>query len=574
MKKFNLLILIASSVCCLASCGEEKQIFVDEDALKNTIAPCTSIYEIDSKQKFDNYVFNSDSLIFTVDDNLNVVDKEKKPFGTFKDIYRKFIPDEENLFPLCVRVESDASKTSLINLFKGDLKDSLDLTVISSSDAIIEDILKDDNLPYFRAAYDVSKKADFDYDTCRMRANEIGAGILLIGQNQIDVKKVRRTQNMAKCVWCYTEGETKADHYTCMASQALGVVTTDINAYNKSFNRFEYYENPVLLRPQFNIAHRGDCHGFPENSIESCEHAILHGAEALELDFHITKDDKVIVMHDKTTKRTCDKDVEIAKVTYEELKDIKIVKDFGKQDVEPASIPTLDDVVELLNKYPDVILYMETKSVEDRFPQILANEIIKHNLQNRVVIINFESLDVPLSDEIEPLPKQTFAYTKIRQVIPTLWGLDLIWSAITKIGSVEFKTTHKMGYDCNKLVGALLHPDYFDFMKNRGFIPCYWTLKDNETSYLGQVKSGVYGMTNNYAWSYGQLTKEIEVVDTIKDTSNRAEYNIKCTKYNGETYEDTGIVVAHDDNDVIMYEIYFDESNYETAFVTLVRAAI
>lgn len=52
------------------------------------------------------------------------------------------------------------------------------------------------------------------------------------------------------------------------------------------------------------IAHRGFSAKAPENSIEAFELAWKSGADACELDIHLTADGEVVVIHDKDTKRT------------------------------------------------------------------------------------------------------------------------------------------------------------------------------------------------------------------------------------------------------------------------------
>src|SRR5690242_17224727 len=54
------------------------------------------------------------------------------------------------------------------------------------------------------------------------------------------------------------------------------------------------------------IGHRGYCQLAPENTIPSFELAIAAGADLVELDYHQTKDDQLIVIHDAKLDRTTD----------------------------------------------------------------------------------------------------------------------------------------------------------------------------------------------------------------------------------------------------------------------------
>ena len=53
----------------------------------------------------------------------------------------------------------------------------------------------------------------------------------------------------------------------------------------------------------FLVAHRGASHDAPENTLPAFELAWKQGADAIEGDFHLTKDGKIVCLHDYDTKR-------------------------------------------------------------------------------------------------------------------------------------------------------------------------------------------------------------------------------------------------------------------------------
>jgi len=61
--------------------------------------------------------------------------------------------------------------------------------------------------------------------------------------------------------------------------------------------------NPWLERRPLNIAHQGGEDEFPSNTMYAFKQAMKVGADMLELDVGVTKDDQVIVMHDTTVDR-------------------------------------------------------------------------------------------------------------------------------------------------------------------------------------------------------------------------------------------------------------------------------
>ncbi len=64
-----------------------------------------------------------------------------------------------------------------------------------------------------------------------------------------------------------------------------------------------FFSLSVMAQPYI-IAHRGASWLAPENSVASANLAWDLGADAVEIDIYLTKDNKVMVMHDRNTKRT------------------------------------------------------------------------------------------------------------------------------------------------------------------------------------------------------------------------------------------------------------------------------
>jgi glycerophosphoryl diester phosphodiesterase len=63
-------------------------------------------------------------------------------------------------------------------------------------------------------------------------------------------------------------------------------------------SRDKPYELKIPMRQLFNIGHRGAPHRFPENSIASFKAALDLGANGLEFDLCLTRDDQIVIFHD------------------------------------------------------------------------------------------------------------------------------------------------------------------------------------------------------------------------------------------------------------------------------------
>ena len=96
-------------------------------------------------------------------------------------------------------------------------------------------------------------------------------------------------------------------------------------------------------------AHRGDVVNYPENSLEAILSAIMLGADAVEIDVRLTKDNVPVLMHDETLTRTTDwnrkcgrnglpKSPKIEDWTYEELRELRLI--YNGEPTE-SLIPTL-----------------------------------------------------------------------------------------------------------------------------------------------------------------------------------------------------------------------------------------
>lgn len=89
------------------------------------------------------------------------------------------------------------------------------------------------------------------------------------------------------------------------------------------------------------FAHRGlHNEGIPENTIEAFQNAFQNNFD-IELDIQMTKDDKIVVFHDKNLKRLCDVDFILEDMDYDEIKEYTILN--SKQ-----TIPLLEEVLYLI----------------------------------------------------------------------------------------------------------------------------------------------------------------------------------------------------------------------------------
>jgi glycerophosphoryl diester phosphodiesterase len=134
------------------------------------------------------------------------------------------------------------------------------------------------------------------------------------------------------------------------------------------------------------IAHRGASFVAPENTAIAYKIAFDEGAKAAECDIFMTKDNQIILSHDRTLERIAGTNIEVTKVNYDEIKDTDAGSfKGGKYKGEP--IPLLDEVLELLPFGGK--MFIEIKDDERIVPH-LAELLNNSRYKRQSVIIAFD----------------------------------------------------------------------------------------------------------------------------------------------------------------------------------------
>lgn len=92
------------------------------------------------------------------------------------------------------------------------------------------------------------------------------------------------------------------------------------------------------------IAHRGESHDAPENTLAAFQLAWDRDVPAIELDVHLTKDGKLICIHDADTERVSGRKVLVKESTLAELRQLEAGKWKGPQWAG-EKLPTLDEAL-------------------------------------------------------------------------------------------------------------------------------------------------------------------------------------------------------------------------------------
>ncbi len=164
------------------------------------------------------------------------------------------------------------------------------------------------------------------------------------------------------------------------------------------------------------LAHTGGEQAYPGSTLYSFGESVKAGADMLDLNVMLSKDDQLVVQHDGTVDRLTDATGEVVSMTYAELAKLDNAYWFtahceacrdapagdyvwrgvrtGAKPAPPGyspddfAIPTLD---QLIARFPGVPLNIEIEEEGDglRTAKVLADVLARTNMLDRVVVTSF-----------------------------------------------------------------------------------------------------------------------------------------------------------------------------------------
>lgn len=134
------------------------------------------------------------------------------------------------------------------------------------------------------------------------------------------------------------------------------------------------------------VAHRGASRDAPENTIPAFQLAWEQGADAIEGDFHLSKDGEIVCFHDADTERVAGTQLVVRQSTLAELKQLDVGATHGVA-FNGTRIPTIAEVFATIPQGKKI--FIEVKCGAEIIPTLL-NEIDQSGLtQEQIVVISF-----------------------------------------------------------------------------------------------------------------------------------------------------------------------------------------
>jgi glycerophosphoryl diester phosphodiesterase len=185
---------------------------------------------------------------------------------------------------------------------------------------------------------------------------------------------------------------------------ALFVILVFFRIIAKPAPNHPYYAD--TLNYPLVIAHQGGDGAWPGNTLFAFEKAVEIGADVLEMDAHITKENQIVLMHDEKVDRTTDGTGLIEDLTLDELLKLDAAYQWSNDDGKTFpyrgqgfQVPTLK---ELFEKFPEKRFLIEIKLTENPIHSPLCELIREYNMQNKVIIASFHDDSMKLFRETCP----------------------------------------------------------------------------------------------------------------------------------------------------------------------------
>jgi glycerophosphoryl diester phosphodiesterase len=151
-----------------------------------------------------------------------------------------------------------------------------------------------------------------------------------------------------------------------------------------------YYRN---IEHPLVIAHQGGDGVWPGDTMFAFENAVKIGVDVLEMDAHISKDGKIVLMHDEEVDRTTNGSGLVEDLTLDELKQLDAAYKWSNDDGntfpyrgQGIQVPTLE---ELFAAFPQMRYVIEIKLTQNPIDKPLCDLIREHNMQDSVVVASF-----------------------------------------------------------------------------------------------------------------------------------------------------------------------------------------
>lgn len=227
------------------------------------------------------------------------------------------------------------------------------------------------------------------------------------------------------------------------------------------------------------FAHRGFSGVYPENTMLAFRKAMEAGADAIELDVHLSKDGEVMIIHDEALKRTTGESGCVKDYTRAELEKMNAGRtrndEFGF-----TPIPSFEEYLDFL-KGTSLITNVEIKTFPYYYPEIeekVLSLIDRYGLRERIIFSSFNWMSIE----------------RLRNLAPDIRrGLLIEGYRLYNMGSIISKNGHEFYHPDFHLVDEMIIKE----IHSHGIGVNVWTVNEEE-DIRRCLSLGVDGIITNY----------------------------------------------------------------------------
>jgi glycerophosphoryl diester phosphodiesterase len=261
---------------------------------------------------------------------------------------------------------------------------------------------------------------------------------------------------------------------------------------------FVIYNSTCAEEPAI-VAHRGASRDAPENTIPAFKLAWEQGADAIEGDFHLTKDGHIVCIHDGNTKKVAGENLAVSKSTLSELRKLDVGSRRDKK-FKGTVIPTIAEVFSTIPKGKKI--FIEIKCGVKIIPPLLE-EIKKSGLKTeQIVVIAFNPKVIQAIKAKAPQYKASWLSgirkDKSGKITPSL---EKVLTTLKQIKADGFSAAR-----------GVIDENFIKSVKEKGYEYHVWTVDDAKTA--KRIKQcGANSITTNVP---GQIRKHLTKQTTTK----------------------------------------------------------
>ena len=155
------------------------------------------------------------------------------------------------------------------------------------------------------------------------------------------------------------------------------------------------------------VAHRGASAVAPENTMEAFRLGVDAGADAVELDVHLTADGQLAVIHDDTLDRTTDRTGSVASLTMDEIREADAGARFARAGDSGTPfagkglrVPSLPEVLDWLPDTIGLVIEIKARAAADAMVAAVAGHAARTD--GRLSAISFDEVAIDRVRELDP----------------------------------------------------------------------------------------------------------------------------------------------------------------------------